>query len=39
VYGVYDPEKRLRGALKWHQPGGEKEFPTLCSEDFTVEKY
>ena len=39
VYGVYDPEKRLRGSMKWHQPGGDLVFPTLCSENFIVEKY
>ncbi len=39
VYGVYDPDHRLRGAMKWHQPGGEPEFPTLCSAHFVVEKY
>ena len=39
VWGVYDPEKRLRGSMKWHQPGGELIFPVNCSESFTVEKY
>jgi hypothetical protein len=39
VYGVYDPEKRLRGSLKWHQPGGDHNFPTVCSDDFKVEMY
>lgn len=39
VYGVYDPEKRLRGSLKWHQPGGDHNFPTLCSDNFKVEMY
>ena len=39
VYGVYDPEKRLRGSLKWHQPGGDHNFPILCSDNFKVEMY
>ena len=39
AYGVYDPEKRLRGSLKWHQPGGDHNFPILCSDHFKVEMY
>ena len=39
VWGVYDTEKRLRGSMKWHQPGGDLVFPTLCSESFHVKMY
>ena len=39
VYGVYDPTARLRGSLTWHQPGGDKEFPSVCAESFRIQKY
>ena len=39
VWGVYAPEKRLHGSMKWHQPGGNTFFPVHCSEKFKVEKY
>ena len=38
-YGVRDNDGRLHGSLKWHKPWGKKEFPTLCTEKFTVEKF
>ena len=38
-YGVKDTEGRLHGSLRWHKPWGKKEFPTLCSEKFTVERF
>ncbi|MBQ8345528.1 MAG: hypothetical protein IJY42_04615 [Clostridia bacterium] len=39
VYGVYDPENRLRGYLKWFQPWGDQKFPTVCGESFKVEHF
>jgi len=38
-YGVYDPDSRLRGSLVWHKPWGKKEFPSLCSERFTISQF
>ena len=38
AYGVYDPDKRLRGTLTWFKPWGEQEFPYLCSENFEIKK-
>lgn len=38
-YGVYDPEKRLRGTLMWHKPWGKKEFPYDCSDDFKISRF
>lgn len=38
-YGVYDPEGRLRGSLKWYKPWGKQEFPMVCSESFKVEEF
>ena len=38
-YGVYDPEERLYGDLKWHEPWGKQAFPTVCGEGFKVEKF
>ena len=35
-YGVYDPENRLRGDLKWFQPWGEQEFPVFGAAHFHV---
>ncbi|MBQ0102125.1 MAG: hypothetical protein KBT31_04965 [Firmicutes bacterium] len=35
-YGVYDPEKRLRGSLTWHKPWGKQEFPYVAGECFTI---
>ena len=38
-YGVYDPENRLHGALTWHKPWGKQEFPSVCGEEFRIEKF
>ena len=38
-YGVYDPEGRMHGSLKWHKPWGKQEFPTVCTEGFRVENF
>ena len=38
-YGVKDTDGRLHGELKWHQPWGENEFPTLCTDSFKVERF
>lgn len=35
-YGVYDPERRLRGSLTWHKPWGKKEFPTVSGDRFKI---
>ena len=39
VYGIYDPDNRLRGSLKWHEPWGMKVFPVVGAEKFSVEKF
>ncbi len=39
VYGVYDPDNRLRGSLVWHEPWGLREFPVVGGEKFRVSKY
>lgn len=39
VWGVRDRDGRLHGSLKWHKPWGKKEFPTLCTESFKVERF
>lgn len=38
-YGVFDPEKRLRGSLTWHEPWGKKVFPYECSPDFHISRF
>lgn len=38
-YGVYDPEHRLRGTLKWHEPWGRKEFPFVCGDEFKIKSF
>ena len=35
-YGVYDPENRLRGYVKWYQPWGEQAFPVKGAENFHI---
>ncbi len=35
-YGVFDPENRLRGYLKWYQPWGEQRFPVCGAENFHI---
>ena len=39
VWGVRDVDGRLHGSLRWHKPWGKKEFPTLCTESFKVERF
>jgi len=40
-YGVYDPDGRLYGSLKWCMPpwAGDHPFPTVCSEHFSVKHW
>ena len=38
-YGVRDTENRLRGSVYWHKPWGEKIFPVLGAENFTVQRF
>lgn len=38
-WGVYDPENRLHGNLKWHKPWGKQEFPVCGAEGFKVEHF
>lgn len=38
-HGVYDPEGRLHGSLKWHKPWGKQEFPAVCTERFKIENF
>lgn len=38
-YGVYDPENRLHGAMKWHKPWGAQEFPVFGAADFKVTRF
>ena len=39
VYGVYDPDNRLRGSITWHEPWGLGVFPVISGEQFRVAKY
>ena len=39
VYGVYDPDNRLRGSVIWHEPWGAHEFPVVGAKRFKVEDY
>lgn len=38
-YGVRDNDGRLHGSLRWHKPWGKKEFPVICTERFSVERF
>lgn len=38
-YGVYDPENRLRGSLKWYQPWGDQQFPVEGAANFHVSHF
>lgn len=38
-YGVRDTENRLRGSLYWHKPWGEKKFPVLGAENYSIRKF
>ena len=39
VYGIYDPDNRLRGSVIWHEPWGAGEFPIVGAEKYIVSKY
>ena len=39
VYGVYDPDSRLRGSIVWHEPWGMGVFPVVGAERFRISKY
>lgn len=39
VYGVFDPDSRLRGSVRWHEPWGLREFPVCGAEKFHISKY
>lgn len=38
-YGVYDPENRLHGTMKWHKPWDAQEFPIFGAADFKVTRF
>lgn len=38
VYGVFDPENRLRGSVKWHEPWGLGVFPVCGAGNFNIER-
>ena len=38
-YGVYDPENRLRGTLRWHAPWGLAEFPVEGGRNLRISRY
>ena len=38
-YGVYDPENRLFGSLRWHEPWGEGVFPILGGANMRVDPW
>jgi hypothetical protein len=35
-HGVYDPENRLRGTLRWHTPWGRHQFPLEGAKNLTI---
>lgn len=39
VYGIYDPDNRLRGSLIWHEPWGAGEFPVVGAEKYSIGRY
>lgn len=39
VYGIYDPDNRLRGSITWHEPWGAKVFPVCGAEKYNIQKY
>ena len=39
VTAVYDPENRLHGTLKWHQPWGDGQFPVVGAKNFKITKF
>jgi len=38
-YGIYDPENRLHGTIRWHFPGGCTEFAVVGAENMQISKY
>ncbi len=38
-YGVYDPENRMHGYIKWHQPWGKGQFPIEGAENVKITKF
>ncbi|MDO4949423.1 MAG: glycosyl hydrolase family 28-related protein [Bacteroidales bacterium] len=39
VYGIYDPDNRLHGAVTWHEPWGLGVFPVYGAEKFRIFQY
>ncbi len=39
VYGIYDPDNRLHGSVKWHEPWGKGEFPVNGAQHYDIQKY
>lgn len=39
VYGIYDPDNRLRGSVVWHEPWGLGVFPVVGAENFRLSRY
>jgi len=39
VYGIYDPDNRLRGSVIWHEPWGMGVFPVCGAEKFYIQKF
>ena len=39
VYGVYDPDNRLRGSIRWHEPWGLGVFPVYGAGRFDIKKF
>lgn len=35
-YAVYDPQKRLRGSIGWHEPWGIQAFPAICGDELKI---
>ena len=39
VYGIYDPDNRLRGSITWHEPWGMGVFPVAGAKQYRIQKY
>lgn len=39
VWGVYDPDNRLRGSLVWHEPWGAGVFPVTGAKNFRISRF
>lgn len=39
VYGIYDPDNRLHGSIRWHEPWGMGVFPVFGATSFRVSKF